>query len=68
MALPKTERAEPEGFDIVCRIGRVVYEGLSSGESAHEVAFKLIARHDAEGVFEFLNTRVTVERIEEGKS
>lgn len=60
------EDPPPGGFDVTCVIGRVEFgEG---DEHSSVVAFKLIAQHDAPGVYSFPNAdgttcRVTVEHI-----
>lgn len=68
MAVKMQKVVPPTGFDVTVRqpIGHVEFNN-ESGETPDEAAFKLIARHSDEGVFEFPGPaedqviRVTVE-------
>lgn len=54
---PKAEtRVDPlaTSFDVTCVIGTVVMDGQGT-ENPHMAAFRLIAEHDAPGVYSFPN-------------
>jgi len=68
MARPtdKSRRLHPESFDVTCVVGTVDLTNDPTAEAPHVAAFRLIAEHNAEGVYNFPHEdggayRITVE-------